>query len=768
MKRPELVTATQAELDEILQRTKAVLPEHQYKVLEGVFRTFAFVMVRLQDAKASVGRLRRMLFGARTESLRNVIGAAGIEDANVVKDDEPSDGTVEQPHESADGVLDVASSAAPDIKKKRKGHGRNGADALRGATIVECCHEQLRSGQRCPQCGSGRVYDSAPGTVVRFSGQPPVAATVYRLQRLRCRLCDSVYAAEVPAGVSEASKYDASCASMLALLRYGSGMPFYRLQGLQASLHVPLPDATQWDIVKQAVDVPGLVHEELIRQAAQAELLHNDDTPARVLALMRERRQAEAAGRATPRAINTSGIVALLGAHRVVLFFTGHAHAGQNLQDVLARRAQQLPAPMQMCDALAANMAGDFATVLCHCLAHGRRKVVDVLEHFPEQGRQILEVLARVYAHDEHCREAKLSPGQRLAYHQRHSAELMQGLRTWMTEQLEQRPSRTQLGSGPGHQLPAQALAAADAVPAPRGRAAGQHGVRARAEESDPAPQEFAVLQDRRGRARGRHLHERDLHLRGVRGQRVRVSAGAAAQRPAREGRCGAVAAVELSRAARAGSGRCGIGRVRQLPPVRRGLHPRGVTSHEQRLQLACQQRVRRRAGARPAGKTPAGQPLGAQPEPLAVIDQDPHGRAPAVGEDEQRAGEGVGLQALAADAGQCVDARAKINRLHGHEDPHVRGELDHARQNSRHRPARIDSPLPASSTLIVAPVALRSSTTHSRADGAAAAGIALPSSSTKCLPGAGARTSAGRRMRSRRRSTSSCNRCATCGAPCL
>ena len=341
MKRPELVTATQAELDEILQRTKAVLPEHQYKVLEGVFRTFAFVMVRLQDAKASVGRLRRMLFGARTESLRNVIGAAGIEDANVVKDDEPSDGTVEQPHESADGVLDVASSAAPDIKKKRKGHGRNGADALRGATIVECCHEQLRSGQRCPQCGSGRVYDSAPGTVVRFSGQPPVAATVYRLQRLRCRLCDSVYAAEVPAGVSEASKYDASCASMLALLRYGSGMPFYRLQGLQASLHVPLPDATQWDIVKQAVDVPGLVHEGLIRQAAQAELLHNDDTPARVLALMRERRQAEAAGRATPRAINTSGIVALLGAHRVVLFFTGHAHAGQNLQDVLARRAQR-------------------------------------------------------------------------------------------------------------------------------------------------------------------------------------------------------------------------------------------------------------------------------------------------------------------------------------------------------------------------------------------------------------------------------------------
>ena len=76
---------------------------------------------------------------------------------------------------------------------------------------------------------------------------------------------------------------------MLALLRYGTGVPFYRLEGLQASLHVALPDATQWDIVSKAAAAPRAVFDELVRQAAQAPLLHDDDTPMKVLSLMAER-----------------------------------------------------------------------------------------------------------------------------------------------------------------------------------------------------------------------------------------------------------------------------------------------------------------------------------------------------------------------------------------------------------------------------------------------------------------------------------------------
>jgi hypothetical protein len=58
---------------------------------------------------------------------------------------------------------------------------------------------------------------------------------------------------------------------MLAVLRYGSGVPFYRLEGLQGSLNVPLPDSTQGQIVLDAVPAPAVVFSELIRQAAQGD-----------------------------------------------------------------------------------------------------------------------------------------------------------------------------------------------------------------------------------------------------------------------------------------------------------------------------------------------------------------------------------------------------------------------------------------------------------------------------------------------------------------
>jgi len=227
---------------------------------------------------------------------------------------------------------------------------------------------------------------------------------------------------------------------MIALLRYGNGMPHFRLEGLQASLYVPLPDATQWDIVSKAVPAPRAVFEELIRQAAQAPLLHSDDTPMRVLSLMAERARAEADGvKPAAKAINTSGIVAVLEQYKVVLFFTGHAHAGKNLERVLAQRAEELQPAMQMCDALASNVAGVFITILANCLAHGRRQVADVAEQFPEAARYVIEALAKVYEHDATCRQDQLSHEQRLSFHQEHSQPIMEGLQRWMNEQFDKR-----------------------------------------------------------------------------------------------------------------------------------------------------------------------------------------------------------------------------------------------------------------------------------------------------------------------------------------
>jgi transposase len=419
MKGPELVNASKAELDELLVLAKASFPAQQYALLEDVFGTFVHVMLALQNAKTSLKRFRQMLFGARTESKHNLLGEQAAEATAATN--------------TGDENVTAAKPKPPAV-----GHGRNGAQAYANSPVVEVNLPDLHSGDQCPTCSTGKIYDSAPRTIVRVVGQPPLAATVYKLQRVRCRLCDATFIAPMPEAAA-LPKYDHSSASMLALLRYGNGMPFYRLEGLQQSLNVPLPDSTQWDIVQKAAPGPRAAFNELIRQAAQAPLLHNDDTPAKILALMHERTKLERAGE-TPeaKAINTTGIVAVLKEHKIILFFTGHQHAGQNLAKVLAQRALDLAPPMQMADALACNFTNEFKTDICKCLTHGRRKLVELMEIFPEECRTVIETLADVYANDQFCRDKKLSDDERLLYHQAHSSALMNGLESWMKGQFDQ------------------------------------------------------------------------------------------------------------------------------------------------------------------------------------------------------------------------------------------------------------------------------------------------------------------------------------------
>jgi transposase len=70
---------------------------------------------------------------------------------------------------------------------------------------------------------------------------------------------------------------------MIAQLRYGSGVPFQRLERLDAKVGIPLPAATQWEVVEERAQLIRPAFQELIRQAAQGEVAHNDDTGMRAL-----------------------------------------------------------------------------------------------------------------------------------------------------------------------------------------------------------------------------------------------------------------------------------------------------------------------------------------------------------------------------------------------------------------------------------------------------------------------------------------------------
>lgn len=424
-----------SELEAILERSKTTpMSEEEYQKLHAAMETLVFLTQELEKKRVSVQRLKQLLFGVTTETTRKVMER--------ILDEAGKEG------KCGDGV---GEGKETESRQKAKGHGRNGAEEYVGAEKIRVPHESLKPGDACPNCQKGTVYESVePGQLVRIRGQAPLGATVYELQKLRCNLCGTIFTAQAPPGVGP-DKYDAESASMIALLKYGSGLPFNRLQRLQGSLGIPLPAATQWEIVEHSAGVIEPVFEEMIRQAAQGQVLHNDDTKMKILALTGpsgEPTGSDPTEFSDRTGVFTSGIVSILEGRQIALFFTGHRHAGENLAAVLKQRASELGRPIQMCDALSRNMPDELKTLVANCLTHGRRRFVEVATNFPDECLYVLETLKDLYKNDAMAKRQGMSPERRLQFHQTQSGPKMDELKAWLTAQIEQRKVEPNSGLG--------------------------------------------------------------------------------------------------------------------------------------------------------------------------------------------------------------------------------------------------------------------------------------------------------------------------------
>jgi len=409
------------ELEALLEQARqGPLREDGYQKLLAAIRTLRYVTELLERKEATLARLRKLLCPASTEKTDKVLKQAGIDTGE------------KQPE-----------SPTKKAKRAAAGHGRNGAAAYSGAQKVRVPHASLKSGDACPDGCGGKVYSQRdPGVLVRIKGQAPLAATVYELEKLRCNLCGNVYTAQAPPEAGE-KKYDESAASMIALLRYGSGVPWNRTEGLEQNLGIPLPVATQCEITVEAAGLLQPALAELQRQAAQGEVVHNDDTSMRVLSLDRD---ADISPERT--GVFTSGLVWIYRERRIALFFTGCKHAGENLAEVLKQRSDDLPPAIQMCDALSRNVPKFVETLVANCNAHGRRNFVKVTASFPDQCRLVLEALREVYGYDAVTREQGMSAQKRLAFHQQHSKPVMEKLHIWLNAQFDEKMVEPNSGLG--------------------------------------------------------------------------------------------------------------------------------------------------------------------------------------------------------------------------------------------------------------------------------------------------------------------------------
>lgn len=222
--------------------------------------------------------------------------------------------------------------------------------------------------------------------------------------------------------------------------RASNVIPFNRIERLEQGLGIPLPAATQWELVSEAAEQMDPAYIELVRQAAQGQVLHNDDTTMKVLELQGAPESDSESGDSDDRTGTfTSGIVATADGHQIALFFTGRKHAGENLAELLEQRAAELSPPIQMCDSLSWNTAGDFETIVANCNAHARRRFVEVFDNFRDECTHILKTFRQVYRNDAMAKEQSLSPKERLEFHRAESGPLMEALAKWFKEQFEQR-----------------------------------------------------------------------------------------------------------------------------------------------------------------------------------------------------------------------------------------------------------------------------------------------------------------------------------------
>jgi transposase len=434
---PDPNSTNPAEIEDLIARLEqGQLRDGDAQLLGRLLRLLLRLIALLQQKNASLARLKRMLFGPGT-------------DRRQLPDPQPSSKAAGESDSSCSAsksnvAPDDPSQTRSEAAGRKAGHGRKAASSYTGAQVVVCRHPTLEAGDHCPDpCCRGHLYGVQPPAIfIQLTGQPLVGATRFEQEVLRCSACQERFTAPLPPEVAP-EKYDATCDVSLALAKYGAGLPHYRIARLQESYGVPLAESVQFERCEAVADAALPVFLYLRRLAADGRVIYSDDTRVKILSCLKEDKQLKKEER---RATNTTGLVVEAGGHRIALYANGRQHAGECLDELLKGRSAGLEAPIQMADALAANWSGEQETVQAKCLAHARRKFIEIEPMFRPECAVVLEAISAVYRTEA---EAKgMDAEQRLEHHKTKSGPVMSRLREWIEEQFKEKKVEPNSGLG--------------------------------------------------------------------------------------------------------------------------------------------------------------------------------------------------------------------------------------------------------------------------------------------------------------------------------
>jgi len=409
-KRPKTVQLSKEDFEELVSKIETnTLSEKDKKVLTGALQSITWLEHMLKIKRMNIRKLKS-LFGITTE--KNKSKDSVSEDENKSDDDQDPPPSSEVSKDSKNNNKN---------KKKNKGNsGKNSASKYGGAEKVFHQHESLNPKDRCPSCDRGNLYNIDPGSFISIKGSAPITAIIHQCEKLRCSTCGEIFKAKLPDDIPK-KKYDESADVSIALLKYGNGLPFDRLDKYQDSLKIPLPSSTAWERVEKLADSIYPVFNKIVELLANTKNLYIDDTTARILNFIAY--DGERSGLFTTALIG-------LGKHDLTVYRTGNKHAGENRDKLLALRKINSPKLIQMSDALSRNNSKDEMVEITYCHCHARRGFFINADELGGR-RSVLDLYSKLYKHEKYCKDHNFDDQQRLLYHQKHSSAVMKRFRRW-------------------------------------------------------------------------------------------------------------------------------------------------------------------------------------------------------------------------------------------------------------------------------------------------------------------------------------------------
>lgn len=423
--KPDISTLSSEELDALIARLQEAidfdlaLSGDDIRLLLNALLTLASMQERLTDKDVTLHKLRKLL------------------------------GMVQ----SSEKLSDLLGNDKTDNQRKTRHRKKPKKKKVLPPVKVYHAFTDLKKGDGCPDCSTGKLYKYEPAQLLRIKGQTPFTPELHLSERLRCNACGQFFTAPLSADVvadgDSDQKYGYSARSLMALNKYFSGAPFYRQESLQAILGVSISASTIFDQCEYLANDCQPIFRSLSDLAANARHFHLDDTTHRILeqqAIEKKKRHSDKLQKRT--GLYASGIIATTENRDIILFQTNIGHAGEFIDELLAKRQPDKPPPILMSDALASN--NPTVTPVLHgvCNSHARRQYVDVLAHFSEQVPWVLERYKVIWINEDECINQKMTTAERLAYHQQHSLPLMNEIRSWGKQQFSDETVEENSGLG--------------------------------------------------------------------------------------------------------------------------------------------------------------------------------------------------------------------------------------------------------------------------------------------------------------------------------